>query len=149
MLSNVGSWASIISVFISIGTLSFSFIINRKVQKLKNINLFDKTIKFHLDEIDKRQTELNRLLPNISKNSLEIKTILSSLLAEFENICNKISDKNAKEQIKKLIKEIKSVQKDPFLFCDSRIQDIYVSINENHKRVSLIQRDNNNSIKTT
>jgi hypothetical protein len=170
-LSDLGSIASIIGLAISLITLIIAYILNKKVKKLQYSNLFDRTITKRLTGIDKLQKNLNRLLPDISKNEIEIKEILVELLAIYEALSPKLPDRKARNKAKLLIRRIKQSKECTFynlkdknlsiwdkiasffklIFLKKtsnlRIQQIYIATNENYNRIEQIRLDKKERIK--
>lgn len=103
-LSIVGNWCSIIGLAISIGTIIFSFIINRKVQELKTKILFNTRIDEHINTLKQINSSYYSMIDNI-ENHIAIK----SKLKEFETtvqIILKIVPKDFKSDGNRIINTV-------------------------------------------
>lgn len=165
----IANIASIIGLIISLITIIYAVLINKKVKKLQNKNLFNKRINSHLKNIDLLQQNFSSYSLNVVLNEMQIKTILVELLTEFESLYLKLTDIKSRHEVLRLIRIINKAKKKSFyeinctsirnrillyyqsLFLDmipsNKIIYIYTLVNENYNRIQNVKLDNKALIK--
>jgi len=167
----IGSIASLIGLVLSVITIIIVSCVDKKVNKLRYSDLFNKRINVHLTTVDRLQKELNLTIPYVLENEIRIKEILVQLLTEFESILPKLQDKKARKKTKLLLCKVQRVKNKRFynlhkseetlidrllsfyksiylnLVSSRKILDIYILINENYNRIIQVKLDKKAIIK--
>jgi len=102
-LNTFGSIASIVGLAVS----GLAFIAAKKAKEaareIQDSFLFDKRIPIHLNVIDKKLTNYNNLLADITQNKTQLKTLIAQIKSELISLSEKIKNRKALNKLKSTI----------------------------------------------